>query len=277
MSIPGTKTMLFGPPGSGKTHSIRTLLDAGLEVFCQFTEPSGTSVLGDTDPEKLHWNYVAPANPGLGALAKMVENINKYDQSALMKLTDPNKAKYNQAFELLSNLVNFKCLRTGKTYGDVTQWGTNRALVLDSLSGLNIMFMDNAVGGRPIKQMADWGIAIDNLERFLNQLTLGMNAHFILIAHSERQTDELMGGVKVLPSTLGKKLPTLLGRFFDDIVYTQLVGTEFQWSTMTANVDSKARNLKIASKLPPTFVPIIENWKKMGGVISQPLKETENV
>lgn len=260
--------MLFGPPGSGKTHAIRTLLDAGLEVFCQFTEPSGTMVLGDTDPKKLHWNYVAPANAGLAAMIKLVDNINKYDQAALMKMTDPNKSKYNQAFELLSNLANFKCQRTGQTYGDVTQWGTDRVLVLDSLSGLNIMFMDNAVGGRPIKQMADWGIAIDNLERFLNQLTLGMQSHFVLIAHSERQTDEIMGGIKVLPSTLGKKLPTLLGRFFDDIVYTQLVGTEFQWSTMTANVDSKARNLKIASKLPPTFVPIIENWKKMGGSLT---------
>lgn len=268
MSV-GTKTLLFGPPGSGKTHAIRTLLDAGLEVFCQFTEPSGMTVLGDTPKDRLHWNYIAPANPGIAALQKMVENINKFDQASLMKMVDPNKAKYNQGFSLLSNLASFQCSRCGKNFGSIESWGPDKALVLDSLSGLNIMFLDNAVGGRPIKQLADWGIAIDNLERFLNMLTLGSNFHFVLIGHSERSTDELMGGIKILPSVLGKKLPSLIGRFFDDIVFSTLVGTEFQWSTSTANVDSKARNLPVAGKLAPTFVPIIENWKKQGGVITK--------
>ena len=50
-STPGTNTLLMGAPGSGKTHSIRTLA-ASLhieEVFVLFTEP-GMEVLGDTDP-----------------------------------------------------------------------------------------------------------------------------------------------------------------------------------------------------------------------------------
>jgi predicted ATPase len=38
--------MLLGASGSGKTYSIRTLLDAGLEVFVLFTEP-GMEVLAD--------------------------------------------------------------------------------------------------------------------------------------------------------------------------------------------------------------------------------------
>jgi hypothetical protein len=47
----------MGASGTGKTHSIRTLVDAGLEVFVLFTEP-GMEVLADVPADK-------PGIPGL--------------------------------------------------------------------------------------------------------------------------------------------------------------------------------------------------------------------
>ena len=43
----GFKVLLLGETGSGKTYSLRTLLDAGLEVFVIATEPGLLEVLGD--------------------------------------------------------------------------------------------------------------------------------------------------------------------------------------------------------------------------------------
>ena len=37
---------------------------------------------------------------------------------------------------------DFTCDRCGESFGDVSTWNTDRAIVVDSLSGLNIMAMD---------------------------------------------------------------------------------------------------------------------------------------
>ena len=61
-SLPGFNVMLMGPAGSGKTHSIGTLVDAGIEVFYLALEPGLESLLGywtDNDkpiPPNLHWH-----------------------------------------------------------------------------------------------------------------------------------------------------------------------------------------------------------------------------
>ena len=45
-SLPGFNCMLMGPAGSGKTHAIGTLVDAGVEVFYLALEPGLESLLG---------------------------------------------------------------------------------------------------------------------------------------------------------------------------------------------------------------------------------------
>jgi hypothetical protein len=89
----------------------------------------------------------------------------------------------------------------------------------------------------------------------------------MLLAHAERETDEVSGGSKIMAATLGKKLAPRLPRFFSDVVLADRQGAKFTWSTAAIGADLKARNLPIADGLPPDFGPIITNWKKQGGII----------
>ena len=268
--IPGIKELLFGPPGSGKSHSIRTLLEADkeLQVFCLFTEPSGMAVLGDTDAARLHWHYVAPAQPGIASMIKQATNIHTFSVDKLFGM-DGNKADYGQFIDLLKQLADFQCTRCGKAFGPADSWGTDRVLILDSLSGLNIMARELVTGGKAGLSLPEWGVAIDTEARLINMLTLGTQAHFVLIAHVDREIDQVLGGTKILPAALGRKLPVEIGRFFDDVIYASHNEGKFQWSTLTANVDAKARILPLSKDLPPSFVRVIENWKKKGGKVEE--------
>jgi hypothetical protein len=225
-------------------------------------------VLGDVPDSKLHWHYIPPSQPSWDAMIDNATKVNTFDAGALQKMAGMNKREYAQFVNVLKVCNNFVDQRTGKEYGPIDNFGTDRAVVIDSLSGINIMLLDLAVGGKPIRTQPDWGVAIDTEEKFLNRLSLGMRSHFVLIAHVDRHTDQVLGGVKLFPAALGQKLPPIVSRFFSDMIFCQVEGDKFVWSTSVAGMDPKTRNLPIAKSLPPTFVPIIENWKKQGGIIS---------
>lgn len=270
-TTPGTNTLLLGATGTGKTYCLRTLADAGLEVFIISTEPGIASTLGDTDPEKIHWHYIAPATASWADLQSSAEKINKLSIKALSDMADINKTKYTEFIQVLQTCNNFHDDRTGKDYGDVSSWGPSRVLVIDSLSGLNVMAMNLVVGSKPVRSMADWGIAIDNLERFITKLTVDTKCFFVLTAHLERETDEMTGGTQLMASTLGRKLAPKIPRFFDDVVHCKRDGDKFIWSTDTMNVDLKARNLPIVGSLPPTFTQLISAWRKKIGAGDSPV------
>lgn len=261
----GSNTLLLGAPGSGKTHSLRTFVDAGITPFIIMTEPS--DVLGDIPPEKCHWKYIAPSNPDWADLLGSATKINSLSFESLSKLEDINKVKYQQYKDLLSALANFTCDRTGRSYGCVDNWNTDRAIVVDSLSGLNIMAMDLVRGSKPTASPGQWGVAMDNLERLVQKLCVNTRCHFVLTGHLEREPDEVTGSVQLMASTLGRKLAPKVPRFFSNVIMCSHGDKGFQWATQAYNVDLKARHLPYSQALPPSFVPLIEGWKKLGGKI----------
>ncbi len=260
ISVPGPKVMLVGATGSGKTHSIRTLVEAGLEVFCVFTEP-GMEVLSDIPSDKLHWHYIPPAGPDWAAMIDSAKKINTLSFKALAEMGDINKQKYDEFLRLFQCLSNFTDDRTGKVFGPVDSFGLDKAVVIDSLSGLNVMAMNLVAGSKPVKSMADWGVAMDNLERLITKLTTDVPCTMVLTAHLEREVDEVTGGTTNMASTLGRKLAPRLPRFFSDVIVAKRDGTDFFWSTAMLNTDTKARNVPLADKLPPSFVNLLNNWK----------------
>lgn len=258
--IPGPKILLLGSTGTGKTHALRTLLDAGLEVFGIFTEP-GMEVVSDTDPAKFHWHYIPPASTPWAQMIDSAQKINTLSFEALTKMSDINKRQHTEFLELLNTLANFKDDRTGEVFGPVDSFDNTRAVFIDSLSGLNIMAMNLVTGTKPVKSMADWGVAMDNLERIITKLTVDLACTVVITAHLEREADEVTGGIQLMASTLGKKLAPRLPRFFSDVIHAKREGDKFSWSTATFNVDLKARNVPISETIPPSFKPLLETWK----------------
>lgn len=272
--LPGFNTLLEGPTGTGKTHSIGTLVDTGVEVFYLALESGMESLLGYwTDrgkevPQNLHWHTIKAADYGWAGMLASAGQIASMTNEALAKIQDLNKSKHNQFIKLLTCLSNFEDQRTGAKYDAVDTWGPDKALVVDALTGINSAAMALVVGAKPIKSLVDWGIAMDQVERIIRQLCDGCKCNFILLSHVEREIDQVLGGMKITVGTLGQKLASKIPPMFSDVVLTYREGTKFFWSTANPAADLKARNLPIADGITPDFKTIVDKWKSRGGRFS---------
>lgn len=264
--IPGTSLMLLGGVGSGKTSTCRSWIESGVQVCGIFTEPSW-EVIADIPCPNLHFIYLQPITIGWASMIDSAQKINTLSFESLSKLPDINKSKFKDFISLLTVLSSYKCERCGVLLGPVDEWSTGRVLVVDSLSGLNIMAMNLVVGSKPVKSIADWGVAMDNEERLIQKLCIDRRCHFMLTAHIEREMDEITGISTAMPSALGRKLAPRLPRFFSDVVLTRRQGDKFEWSTTASGFDLKARNLPFSDHLPASIGPILDSWKKRGGVM----------
>lgn len=275
-SIPGFNVMLLGESGTGKTFSIRTLRGTGVTPFIIFTEP-GMRTLSDVPCPDLHWHYIVPAKPDLAAMRSAAQNVNNaIDLEALTKMKNWSKKEYTQWLEIFNTLVDFRCDRCGVRFGSVDDWQTDRAIVIDSLSGLSTMAMDLAAGSKPVKSPADWGTAMSQIENLLNRLCGATQCHFILTGHLERERDEVTGGISLMASTLGQRLAPKLPRNFDDVVMAKRDASKntFSWSTAEPNVALKGRNLSASPALQPSFTSVVTSWKAAGGtLIPTPVQE----
>lgn len=260
----GFRVLLYGGSGTGKTYSIRTLLDAGLEVFVLFTEP-GMATLRDVKSDKLHWYYVPPVPFNIASFGKMLENINTMPFAQLSGLSDPNRKDYNQMMHISSALSIFKDERSGKTFEPLDKWGTDRVLVIDSVSGIVAAAVGLVVGGRPTMSQADYGMCMNTMEKFFNMLCFSVKTNIVMLAHEEREVDEVAGGTKIMPSTLGRKLSPKIGRFFDDVITSYTKDGKFHWASVMPNYELKSRHLPLKAGLEPSFVPLVQEWKKVGG------------
>ena len=67
-TLPGTNVLLIGPAGTGKTYSVATLVESGIEVFYLALEPGLEALLGywidagKPVPANLHWHFLPPAD-----------------------------------------------------------------------------------------------------------------------------------------------------------------------------------------------------------------------
>lgn len=271
--LAGVNILIEGATGTGKTHSLGTIAEAGVELFALFTESGLETLLGYwTDrnlpiPANVHWHVLDRPQGGFAILADAADRVNQLTLESLSKMIDPNRGKHNQFSTMLRAMVNFKDQRTGKDFGPVDSWGPDKCLAIDSLTGINPIAMSLVVGSKPVKNQSDWGIAQDQIEKLLRQLTDGCKCHVVLTAHVEREVDQVFGGVKITVATLGKALAPKIPPMFSDVVLSYREGTKFFWSTANPQADLKARNLPIADGIQPDFKQIFDKWKSRGGKI----------
>lgn len=270
--LPGVNILLMGPSGTGKTYSIGTLVDQGVDVFYLALESGMESLLGYwTDkkkpiPKNLHWHKLAAPQADFTQMITNAKNINMLNLDALAKMADPNKSKHNQFVSLLEALNNFPDDRTGEKYGAVNTWDQSRVLIIDGATGLSECALALVVGGKAVKNQSDWGIAQDQVQKVIRMLCDNCPCHFILLAHVERETDAVLGGVKLMISTLGKALAPKLPAMFSDVILSERQGDKWTWNTASALADVKTRNLPLKSDLPPTFEQILTKWVSRNSV-----------
>ena len=271
-SLPGVNVMLMGPAGTGKTHSIGTLVDTGIEVFYFAFESGSESLRGYwTDkgleiPKNLHIITVKGPAASWTEMADSVGYVNKLAYESLKKMADPNRSKYTQ-FEMFLRTFNDVTDDLGNKYGCIDTWGADKAIVIDGLTGLSDAAMKAVIGGKADRDQKDWGLAQNLLENFLRRICDNCPCHFILLAHVEREVDQILGGVKLMVSTLGKALPPKLPSLFSDVILAVRNADKWTWDTASALADVKTRNLPISGSNRPDFKLIIDKWKSRGGMV----------
>lgn len=265
--IPGPKVLLLGGGGTGKSHSLSTLVESGLQVACIFTEPSGIETITSlgVDRKRFHWAYVPPGAPSFDAMEDVARKINTLSFKSLTQLEDIDKRKYNQWLDFVALCRNFKCAWCGQAFGPLDHLDAGWASALDSLSGMNELAMKLVVGLKPVKSMGDWGVAMDNLGNFVTTFTTSLKCLGVITAHLERETDPNTGSSTFQAATLGQKLAPKIGRYFSDIVLAKREAKTFTWSTAATGVDLKVRNLPLQEGLQPSFKAVVQAWHKRIG------------
>ena len=270
--------MLMGPPGSGKTDSIITLVEAGLETFVISTEPRGIESLIDSAQrrkiplDKLHWHTVMPTRPGFARMVQNAKLLATADQKTLANLPPSGGRTEAKWIELLNVCNDFVCQRTGKSYGDIEKFGPDKAVVLDSLSGLNIMSKDITVGDKLLMNQGEWQIAMNQITGFVQSMAGDLKCLFVMIAHVEPEQDATTGATKIMASTLGKRLAPVLPRFFSDVILAERLTTgeteTFRWNNAAPGYDLKRRALSLGSNHQPTFRPVVEAFENRRKLIA---------
>lgn len=261
--------LLLGPAGSGKTTSLATFAAKGIEVFVVVTEPTGVDSLLDAwdrlrlDINLLHFAVVPPMAGSWRALKEMGVRINALTYKDLSELKSGiGKETMKQYPLLLDNLENFHDARSGAHFGDVTSWGADRCLAVDSLSGLSLITLQHTVGLKPSPHQGEWGIAMSATEQLILKLSSDCQCFFVLTAHIEKEPDEITGMAKISVSTLGRKLAPKIPRFFSEVIRSRKDLKGFRWSTLDSEADLKNRALASSNDLPADFGPIIDAYQR---------------
>lgn len=281
----GPNILIFGPGGNGKTFSLGTLVEwaqvNGKEVFCLFTENSLETLLGYwTDigsppfnrataaevPSCLHWHQQATKPVSLKALTTAAQNVGMMSYEAVTKMQDMNRGGENNAFwKILSTCADFPDDRTGKKFGPVDSWKTDKIFVIDSLTELSNAAMKMVIGSKPTAAPPDYGVSQNNLLNFIRLCTQGAECTFVMTAHPDRLVDEVTGTTKTMVKSIGKALWADIPVLFSEVIYVVREGSAFYWDTAAYGVDTKTRSLGYKAKISPDFGLIMNTWKGRGG------------
>jgi len=187
-----TKLLLCGDSGSGKTSSLATLANAGYNLRIADFD-AGLDVLG---------NYLE------GDAASRVHYVTLRDSM-----------KNATAFQDFSKLLTIGW----EDFGLPKDWGDNDVLVIDSLTFLANSAMRRILQ-RDGKKFTDqpaiqhWGEAGRDIELLIQWLTSDELPCNLVVTTHVQYYDEPGGGSRAYPVALGRKLPTIIGRYFNTVL-----------------------------------------------------------
>lgn len=267
--LPGLKILLEGEPGTGKTYAIRSAFAAGLNVRVIFNEQSQTTLadLPFAGEKTVQWHYIQPPAVNWNALNEVFLKVNTLSNASLQS-DAIGQREQRQFMEVVTSCNDFVSDRDGKSYGDISTWGTDTLFVIDGLSSLTTSAIRLSVGYKPILTQPDWGVVQNTLRLLLQPLTENLFCHFLLIAHIDREIDEVRGGTRKVPATAGRKLAPRIPEMFGEAIMAYRKDAKFLWRTFgDDDAMIKGRVLGLINDQPADFRILLEAWKKAGGVI----------
>ena len=264
--------LLYGDPGTGKTHSLLSIPENGLSLFALITEPNGLSTFLSRLREislpsgvEVQWRRQLPHYASVGDLQKLARELSIRGIDDMLKAPPARNAQLQAgtiAQQFLAHLSDFKCECCDKSWGPVDAFDHTRVFALDSLSGLNAIAFQTVVGINPVRTLPQWGAAIGFEELVIN--TLLSSVPFVVVtAHTQRTTNQVTGALHIGPETLGQKYSDSIGKNFDEVIRAHRDGQRFLWSTLESGAITKFRFLQPKSDLQPSFAPIVEKWKEL--------------
>lgn len=208
-----TRYLWFGPFGSGKTHMIGTLHKLLKEKY-----PESKGV------------YVFDFDMGLKTLENRegCEDIGSdvyIGKRAVPKLQEKITARYEE-------LLDYK------------------ALAFDSMTLFQQATLKWIISERELKRQLgfipnqnDYGALIHVLTELLNTLQQLSQTHYIVLtAHEFDRREEVKGVLETVPSVIGKRLPTSIGAWFNEVWNVTINGMDDyrQQTVQTVAADYKA-------------------------------------
>lgn len=265
----GSKTLLVGPPGAGKTTSLVTYIEAGIETFVIGTDPGFEESILDAMRERdlpmnmLHYKYISAGVPSWEALKSAATRVATMGYKDITEIkAGVDKHLYRQYLDVLNTLANFQCDHCGKSFGAVDEFAEDKCLACDSLTGINVMALDLMIGGKPVAHQGEYGVAMAMEEKLILALCSNLKCFVVVTAHLDREPNLLTGVPQQMVGALGSKLAPKIPRTFSDVVLAVKEGDKFTWSTAATNVDLKNRALPIRDGLRPDFAQMVDAWKR---------------
>ena len=262
--IPGIKVLLEGETDAGKTTAIKTLVEAGLTPMCIFTDPN-FAMLNSIPPEKLHWRYIPAVKANFQKFVDVIGMLKVQTPKMVQEGQDSSRQFDNPFDPILQALMKFKCDRDGKEYGNAGDWGTDKVLVIDTLTGLTEAAKQYTVGTKYAWTQPEYQIVMGLIKNLINQIIQGFPCHFVMTAHLEREYDEVTGSSRIYSATIGKKLAPQIPIPFSDVVWAKSDGREWWWCTRDPSATLKAKFAERNEKIPASFVPLVAKWRALAG------------
>lgn len=258
--------LLQGEIGTGKTYALRTLLRCELDPFIISMEPGIETTLGDVicPHGAIHYHYIPPGEVTWKQARDYVTLASSVSLKTLMTTQDPNKDKYTQLRQLFKTCEEFVCDGCKQSFGDVEQWGEDRAIALDGLSGLTKAARQFHIGARPIIGRDDYQPIQGWIELFLERMWSSTKCTAVLLAHVDRRENDINSINQVTIDTAGPALVRKLVRKPDEIITTERDERgNFVWNT-AYNVGTvmKHRILPERPDLAPDFSQLFRSTQQ---------------
>jgi hypothetical protein len=151
----------------------------------------------------------------------------------------------------------------GKSIGGIHSWDEKTVFVIDSLTFLGeacmheTLRMSGHLGARPTQP--EWGTAIDMQESVIEMLyNPAVRCNIVVTSHLRSVADETQNNQeRLFPMALGKKLPKMLARYFNNVVLLRKKGSGTNVSRELITTATLETDLKVSkpSKVPPVMEP----------------------